>query len=67
MRPLWCWPEHRFGRSVQLGRLRDAGYITIAKAFVGNTPRMTASMTPAGHVAFGEYRSYLEGLLDATS
>ncbi len=53
--------------SVQLGRLRDAGYITITKAFVGTTPRTTASMTSAGHSAFAEYRSYLEGLLDATS
>ncbi len=53
--------------SVQLGRLRDAGYITITKAFVGNTPRTTASMTSAGRSAFAKYRSYLEGLLDATS
>jgi DNA-binding transcriptional ArsR family regulator len=53
--------------SVQLGRLRDAEYIDIEKTFVGNTPRTTASMTKTGHDAFAEYRSYLEGLLDATS
>ena len=53
--------------SVQLTRLEDAGYITIAKAFVGRTPRTTASMTKAGRAAFDEYRVYLASLLTATS
>jgi len=53
--------------SVQLTRLEEAGYITIAKEFVGRSPRTTASMTQAGKVAFDEYRAYLASLLKATS
>lgn len=53
--------------SVQLTRLQEAGYIKIAKEFVGRTPRTTASMTEDGVKAFDEYRAYLESLLKATS
>ncbi len=53
--------------SVQLTRLKDAGYIAISKEFVGNSPRTTASMTPEGKTAFDEYRAYLKSLLKATS
>lgn len=53
--------------SVQLTRLKEAGYIKIAKEFVGNSPRTTASMTPEGKKAFDEYRTYLASLLKATS
>jgi len=53
--------------SVQLTRLSDAGYIEIAKEFVGRSPRTTASMTRKGRAAFDEYRTYLAGLLKATS
>ena len=53
--------------SVQLSRLEEAGYIAIDKAFVGKTPRTTASMTAAGRSAFEGYRAYLATLLDATA
>lgn len=53
--------------SVQLSRLEEAGYITIDKAFVGKTPRTTASMTSVGRTAFEDYRAYLATLLDATA
>jgi len=53
--------------SVQLTRLQDAGYIVIAKEFVGRSPRTTASMTKDGAKAFDEYRAYLASLLKATS
>jgi len=53
--------------SVQLTRLQDAGYIDIAKEFVGRSPRTTASMTPEGARAFEAYRDYLASLLKATS
>lgn len=53
--------------SVQLTRLQDAGYIDIAKEFVGRSPRTTASMTPEGTRAFEAYRDYLASLLKATS
>ena len=52
--------------SVQLTRLEEAGYLAIAKSFVGKVPRTTASMTAAGREAFVEYRRYLSNLLDAT-
>ncbi len=53
--------------SVQLTRLQDAGYINIAKEFVGRSPRTTALMTPEGIQAFEAYRDYLASLLRATS
>ncbi len=53
--------------SVQLTRLQDAGYLEIAKEFVGKTPRTTASMTTVGRRAFDAYRLYLDGFLEATS
>lgn len=53
--------------SVQMTRLEEAGYITIAKTFVGKTPRTTASMTAEGRTAFEEYRRYLSSLLSATA
>ncbi len=52
--------------SVQVTRLEEAGYIKIAKNFVGKVPRTTASMTVAGRTAFEEYRRYLASLLVAT-
>jgi DNA-binding MarR family transcriptional regulator len=52
--------------SVQLSRLEEAGYLAIDKTFAGRTPRTTASLTPAGRVAFATYRTYLNNLLDAT-
>jgi len=53
--------------SVQLTRLKDAGYLEIEKAFVGKMPRTTASLTPAGRAAFDAYRAYLGRFLKATS
>jgi len=53
--------------SVQLTRLKEAGYLEIKKEFVGKLPRTTASMTSAGRRAFDTYRKYLGNLLDATS
>jgi DNA-binding MarR family transcriptional regulator len=53
--------------SVQLTRLKEAGYLEIKKAFVGKRPHTTASITPEGRAAFDVYRAYLGGFLDATS
>lgn len=53
--------------SVQLTRLEEAGYLKIAKSFVGKTPRTTASLTDAGRAAFDAYRRYLAELLESTS
>ena len=50
--------------SVQLGKLTDAGYITVHKSFRGNYPLTTCSITPKGVSAFEQYvkdiRTYLE-------
>ena len=50
--------------SVQLGKLTDAGYITVRKSFRGNYPLTTCSITPKGVSAFEQYvkdiRTYLE-------
>ena len=53
--------------SVQLTKLKDAGYIEIAKEFVGNSPRTIASLTDLGRQMFRDYRIYLKKLLKATS
>jgi len=50
--------------SVQLGKLSEAGYITLRKSFRGNYPLTTCSITPEGIHAFEQYvkdiREYLE-------
>jgi DNA-binding MarR family transcriptional regulator len=51
--------------SVQLKKLEEAGYISIAKSFRGNYPLTTCELTPAGREAFETYvdtlKDYLEG------
>ncbi|WP_447642328.1 MULTISPECIES: winged helix-turn-helix domain-containing protein [Chitinophagaceae] len=48
--------------SVQLQKLKDAGYISITKTFKDNYPNTTCSITPKGIDAFDNYinalRSY---------
>ena len=41
--------------SVHLRKLEEAGYVAIAKAFVGKKPLTTVSLTPAGRAAFIGY------------
>jgi DNA-binding MarR family transcriptional regulator len=52
--------------SVQLSRLQEAGYVSVAKGFRGKIPNTTASLTKAGRSAFRAYRVYLAGILDTT-
>jgi DNA-binding transcriptional ArsR family regulator len=57
--------------SVQLNKLKDAGYIDITKQFKDNYPLTTCSITPKGIDAFDQYvqdlQQYLVGrTLDAT-
>lgn len=42
--------------SKHLTKLRDAGYIEIAKSFKDNYPNTSAALTPKGRKAFREYR-----------
>ncbi|MFR9504082.1 MAG: transcriptional regulator [Rikenellaceae bacterium] len=45
--------------SVQLEKLKKAGYIETSKEFVGKRPRTTCSITNAGRAAF---KNYVENL-----
>lgn len=49
--------------SVQLNKLKDAGYIDIVKQFKENYPQTICSITPAGIKAFEEYVSNLQSYL----
>lgn len=46
--------------SVQLDKLKVAGYITIEKSFVGKRPRTTCRITVKGHQAMEEYVTALK-------
>jgi DNA-binding transcriptional ArsR family regulator len=52
--------------SVQIEKLKEAGYISVSKSFQGKMPRTTCRITPIGLAAFESYvaaiRSYLEPL-----
>ena len=41
--------------SVQIEKLKDAGYINVEKSFRGKMPRTTCRITPAGIAAFEKY------------
>jgi DNA-binding MarR family transcriptional regulator len=44
--------------------LENAGYLQVAKDFVGRKPRTSLSLTRAGRRAFDKHVSYLRGVLD---
>jgi DNA-binding transcriptional ArsR family regulator len=50
--------------SVQIEKLKEAGYITVEKSFKGKMPRTTCRITPDGIAAFEKYvedlNSYLQ-------
>ena len=46
--------------SSHMGRLRDAGYATICKEFVGNRPRTVYALTPVGRTALTGYLATLQ-------
>ena len=47
-----------------LATLEGAGYVAIAKDFVGKKPRTRAAITRAGERAFQSHRDYLRDLID---
>jgi DNA-binding transcriptional ArsR family regulator len=53
--------------SVQLGKLRDAGYIEITKQFKDNYPQTVCKITDAGIKAFEEYVKNLQSYLNPNS
>jgi DNA-binding transcriptional ArsR family regulator len=50
--------------SVQIEKLREAGYLEVVKSFKGKMPRTTCRITPKGITAFEQYvevlRDYIE-------
>jgi DNA-binding MarR family transcriptional regulator len=50
--------------SSHLSKLEDAGYVAVAKSFVGKTPRTRLALTPRGRAAFARYRARLGDLLE---
>ncbi|HPZ87911.1 MAG TPA: transcriptional regulator [Flavihumibacter sp.] len=51
--------------SVQLNKLKDAGYIDVTKQFRENYPQTRCSVTPKGIKAFEEYVKNLQSYLQA--
>jgi DNA-binding HxlR family transcriptional regulator len=49
--------------SVQLNKLKEAGYITVKKKFKGNYPQTLCRITSLGMDRFTEYVKALEGYL----
>jgi DNA-binding PadR family transcriptional regulator len=50
--------------STHLGKLEDAGYITVTKRFVEKKPRTTCAMTRKGRRAFVRYLEQLEQIVE---
>lgn len=51
--------------SVQLTKLKDAGYITVEKSFRNNYPLTTCKITPVGFDAFEKYVEALKGYINS--
>lgn len=51
--------------SSHMTKLEAAGYVDVAKRFVGKRPRTTYTLTDTGRHAFEQYRASVEGLLNA--
>lgn len=51
--------------SSHMTKLETAGYVEVAKTFVGKRPRTTYKLTKTGRRAFEQYRASVEGLLNA--
>ncbi len=49
--------------SVQIEKLKEAGYITVKKTFRGKMPRTVCRKTPAGTDAFEKYVEALRGYI----
>jgi len=50
--------------SVQMGRLEEAGLISVDKSFVDNRPRTTFSLTKKGKDALRAYKRTMRDLLE---
>ena len=50
--------------SVQIEKLKEAGYISVSKSFQGKMPRTTCKITPDGVSAFETYVTAIRGYLE---
>lgn len=50
--------------SVQLTKLKEAGYIAVTKSFKDNYPNTVCRITPQGLSAFEQYVKAIKGYLD---
>ncbi len=50
--------------SVQLTKLKEAGYIAVTKSFKDNYPNTLCRITPQGLSAFEQYVKAIKGYLD---
>jgi DNA-binding MarR family transcriptional regulator len=50
--------------SVQINKLKEAGYIDVSKQFKDNYPQTICRITPQGILAFEEYVKVLQSYLD---
>jgi DNA-binding MarR family transcriptional regulator len=50
--------------SVQINKLKEAGYIDVTKSFKDNYPQTVCKITPQGVVAFEEYVRDLQSYLN---
>jgi len=50
--------------SVQINKLKEAGYVDVAKQFKDNYPQTICKITPLGIAAFEEYVRDLQAYLD---
>jgi DNA-binding transcriptional ArsR family regulator len=48
--------------SVHMRRLEEAGYVSVAKEFVGRTPRTTYAITEKGREALRGYWRVMDGM-----
>lgn len=51
--------------SVQLSKLKEAGYVNITKGYRDNYPLTTCKLTPKGLREFEKYVEAIKGYLDA--
>ena len=50
--------------SVQINKLKEAGYIDVSKSFKDNYPQTICKITPQGVIAFEEYIKDLQSYLN---
>ena len=50
--------------SVHISKLEAAGYLKVAKEFLGKKPHTVVSLTNSGRGAFDEYRKHMKQALD---